>query len=72
METSTLKIHSLKIIQWNCFKLTQTRLVEFKIFLNSFQPDLVSIQEIKMNQEEENLFLRFDGYLTYYRPRQKN
>ena len=72
MNRSQLKTHSIKIIQWNCFKMTQTRLAEFKIFLNSFKPDLVSIQEIKMNQEEGNIFLRFDGYVTYFRPRLKN
>ena len=63
---------SMKIIQWNCFKMTQSRLVEFKIFLDSFKPDIVSIQEIKMNQEEANFFLRFDGYVVYYKSRDKN
>ena len=55
----------LKLVQWNCFKMTQARLLEFKLFLDQFQPDLVSIQEIKMNQEQTNLFLRFDGYKVY-------
>ena len=70
METKT--IHSLKIIHWNCFKMTQTRLIEFKIFLNSEKPDIVSIQEIKMNQEEGHLYLRFDGYVTSYKARERN
>ena len=61
----------LKVVQWNCFKMTQARLFEFKLFLDHFQPDLVSIQEIKMNQEQANLFLRFDGYKVYYKPRSK-
>ena len=44
-------------------------LYEFKLFLEHFQPDIVSVQEIKMNQEQSNLFLRFDGYKVYYKPR---
>ena len=59
----------LKIVQWNCFKMTQARLFEFKIFLEQIQPDIVSLQEVKMNQEQANLFLRFDGYKVYYKPR---
>jgi exonuclease III len=59
----------LKIAQWNCFKMTQTRLHEFRLFLEQFQPDIVSIQEIKMNKEQANFFLRFDGYKVYYKPR---
>jgi len=49
--------------------MTQTRLIEFKLFLEQFQPDIVSLQEVKMNQEQSNLFLRFDGYKVYYKPR---
>jgi hypothetical protein len=37
--------------------------------LEQIQPDIVSIQEIKMNKEQANLFLRFDGYKVYYKPR---
>ena len=59
----------LKIVQWNCFKMTQARLHEFRLFLEQFQPDIVSVQEIKMNREQANLFLRFDGYKVYYKPR---
>ncbi len=55
-------IFELKIIHWNCFKMTKTRLYEFKLFLELFQPDIISVQEIKMDQEQSNLFLRFDGY----------
>ena len=62
----------MKIIQWNCFKMTQARLVEFKLFLELYKPCLVSIQEVKMNQEEVNLSLRFDGYVVHYKPREIN
>ena len=59
----------LKIVQWNCFKMTQARLFEFKLFLEQIQPDIVSIQEVKMNREQANLFSRFDSYKVYYKPR---
>ena len=67
--TKLPNLFEFKIVQWNCFKMTQARLLEFNLFLDQFQPDLVSIQEIKMNQEQANLFLRFDGYKVYYKPR---
>ena len=67
--SKTSNLFELKIVQWNCFKMTQARLIEFKLFLEQFQPDIVSLQEVKMNQEQSNLFLRFDGYKVYYKPR---
>jgi len=70
--SKNLKLHELKIVQWNCFKLTQARIFELGEFLKEFQPDIISIQEIKMNQEQANLFLRLDGYSVHYRPRNKN
>ena len=33
---------------------------------------MISIQEIKLNQEQANLFLRFDGYSTHFHPRKNN
>ncbi len=67
MEPKT--IHSLKIIHWNCFKKIQTRLIEFKIFLNSEKPDILKED---MTQEEGLLYLRFDGYVTSYNTRERN
>ena len=34
--------------------------------------DIVSIQEVKMNKEQANVFLSFDGFSTYYKPRKNN
>ncbi|RMZ96819.1 AP-like endonuclease reverse transcriptase, partial [Brachionus plicatilis] len=34
--------------------------------------DIMSIQEVKLTQEEVNVFIRFSGYSTYYKPRQVN
>ena len=52
--------------------MTQARIFELKLFLEEFQPDIMSIQEVKLNQEQANLFLRFDGYNVHYKPRKLN
>ena len=62
----------LKIVNWNCFKMTEARIFEFKLFLAEFEPDIVSLQEIKLDEEEGNLKLRFDFYSIYYSPRKIN
>ena len=59
----------LKIIQWNCFKLTASRLIELEIFLKKFDPDIISLQEIKLNTESANFKLRFSNYSTYVKAR---
>ena len=62
-------IDQLKIFYLNSFKMSQLRLVELKLFLDKFKPDILAIQEIKLNQEQANLYLRFDEYLVHYTPR---
>ena len=69
VHSKSQNIFELKIIHWNCFKMTKTRLYEFKLFLEHFQPDIVSVQEIKMNQEQSNLFLRFGSTNDFCRYR---
>ena len=59
----------LKIVHWNCYHLDAIKLVELKLFINKFEPDLISLQEVKLNQEQANLFLRLDSYTLYYKPR---
>ena len=48
VHSKSQNIFELKIIHWNCFRMTKTRLYEFKLFLELFQPDIVSVQEIKI------------------------
>ncbi|RMZ95282.1 hypothetical protein BpHYR1_046537 [Brachionus plicatilis] len=52
-ERPTKKTHSLAIVQWNCFKLTQNRILDLGVFLQDFQPDIMSIQEDKLTQGEQ-------------------
>ena len=60
---------NLNIIHWNCFKLTTPRLNELKIFLDKFRPDIVSIQELKLCEEDTNFRLRFEGYSSFHKLR---
>ena len=60
----------LKIAHCNCFKLTQARLFELEHFLNIFKPDIISLQEIKLELEVANLKLRFEGYVTHVKTRE--
>ena len=62
----------LKVVHWNCYQLDKIKLNELKLFINEFKPDLISLQEVKLNQEQANLFLRFDSYSLYYKPRERN
>jgi hypothetical protein len=63
---------NLNIIHWNCFKLSDTRLFELEIFISKFKPDIISLQEIKLTNENANYEIRFDGYSTYHRLRSVN
>ena len=47
---------------WDCFKMTQIRLIQFQVFLAEIK---LSIQKIKMNKEQANIFLRSDDFSSY-------
>ena len=59
----------LNIIHWNCFKFSVARLFEFQNFLTLYNPDIISIQELKLSEEEANYRLRFSGYDTLFKLR---
>lgn len=62
----------LKVVHWNCFKLTQLRQFELENFLNNFKPDIISLQEIKINEEKARMYLNFPGYNTFIKTRSVN
>jgi exonuclease III len=64
----TQKPH-LKIVHWNCFKLCTDRLAGLALLLDEIQPSIVLLNEIKMNSEQANLFLRYKSYYTYHKCR---
>jgi exonuclease III len=67
-----LKSNCLAIVQWNCFKLTRDRIIELSVFLQDFKPDIMSIQEVKLTQEQVNTYIKFSGYSIHYKPRKIN
>ncbi len=52
--------------------MTQNRCKELEQFIDDSQPDIISLNEVKMNKEEANQFLNINNYSTYYKPRIKN
>jgi exonuclease III len=45
------------------------KLYEFSIFLNKYKPDVVSLNETKMNGKRAKQKLNFDGYKCFHRHR---
>ena len=69
--------NSLNILHWNCFSLTEERLIELSLFINDLseelnQPDVISLNEIKLNNELANHRLKIDGYRSLVKCRKKN
>lgn len=62
----------LDVYHLNCFKLTAVRREELRLFLNQHKPDVVSLNEIKLNEFEVNYYLNFENYITLYKLRNKN
>ncbi len=62
----------LKIFHWNCFCLTRAKVIELRDYVNKFSPDIVSLNELKMSEETANLMMRFDGYASYFKVRNKH
>ena len=72
MHNQKKTLEKLKIVHWNCFKLDVNKLAELRKFIDEIKPDILSIQEVKLNQEQANLYLRFDSYSVHYKPRSLN
>ena len=53
----------LKIVQWNCFQFINRHDL-FGRFLQQTRPDVVLLNEIKMNQELSNYYLDIQGYVN--------
>jgi exonuclease III len=41
------------------------------MYLNEFKPDVFSLNELKLNEQEANYMLRFSNYVTYFKCRKK-
>ena len=53
------KNYNLKIIHWNCFKMTENRAKELNEFIKLNKPDVISLNEVKLNNEKANALLSF-------------
>jgi exonuclease III len=52
--------------------MTINRAKELNEFIKTNKPDIISLNEIKLNKENANSTLNFTNYKTYYKPRIKN
>ena len=71
MQTHKQHLNTLNIIHWNCFKMTPNRSLELNSFIIKNQPDILSINELKLDQNSANYYLNFNNYTTIYKPRKK-
>ena len=58
---------NLNIMHWNCHNMTDFRSNALQIFINDLKStckslDIICLNEVKLNLEEANLRLNFDGY----------
>ena len=60
---------TLQIVQWNCHSATTERIAALELFLHDFQPDIVCLNETKLNQEQANQRLSINNYTTHHRAR---
>ncbi len=69
---NNLYIKQLRVVHWNCCKLNQLRHFELENFINTFNPDIISLQEIKLSEENARLLLNFHGYTLHVKSRNIN
>ena len=58
------------IHHWNCFTVSN-KIEQIEMYLNEFKPDVFSLNELKLNEQEANYMLRFSNYVTYFKCRKK-
>ena len=69
--------NSITILHWNCFTLSESRFIELSLFISDLQedgtqPDIISLNETKINNELANHRLNLKGYCTIHKGRSKN
>ena len=63
--------NGLKVILWNCFQFINRHEL-FAAFLHRERPDIVLLNELKMNTELCNYFLDITGYVSLYKSRNEH
>ena len=64
-------VQNLRVVQWNCFQFINRHDL-FGRFLQQTRPDVVLLNEIKMNQELSNFYLDIQGYASINKPRNEH
>lgn len=57
---------------WNCLSLTDVRKSEFGEYLRLKSPDIVSLNEVKLDEHKANASLNFPGYVSVFKVRKNN
>ncbi|RNA27069.1 hypothetical protein BpHYR1_012382 [Brachionus plicatilis] len=55
-------------IQWNCNNLV-SKLEHFKNFLDIYDPDIVLLCELKVDELRDNFFIKFSNFYKVSKPR---
>ena len=63
------KPKDIYIIHWNCHSLTEKRRIELSSFLVENNPDVMCMNELKLNEAESNKYIQFAGYTSIFRCR---
>ncbi|RNA36709.1 hypothetical protein BpHYR1_011360 [Brachionus plicatilis] len=56
------------IIQWNCNNLV-SKLELFKNFLDTYDPDIVLLCELKVDELRDNFYINFSNFYKVSKPR---
>ena len=70
--TTTKNTHTTQtvtIAHWNCHKLTTARNIDLRCFIYEHKPDIICLNELKLNEQECNDRLQYDGYISLFRCR---
>ena len=62
----------MKVVQWNCNKMTVSRCEELNLLIKEIDPDIICLNEVKLDQHRANYQLSFENYETIYKPRPAN
>src|SRR5438105_3828795 len=64
--------NKLTIVQWNCFCLTTGRQALLGVFLKRTAPDIVALNEVKLEAGKANFALNYPGYRSIFKVRANN
>ncbi|RNA18470.1 RNA-directed DNA polymerase from mobile element jockey-like [Brachionus plicatilis] len=66
MSKKNLKTPVLKIVHWNCNSLSNKKEL-LELLINKYQPDIVMLNEIKLDKQKANSLLNIRDYLSIHK-----